>query len=660
MAATIVGVFQPEMHKLITESRVLLVGTGGIGCEVLKNLVLMGFGDLHIIDLDTIEVSNLNRQFLFSKDSVGRPKSHVARESVLKFNPNVNIKAHLGDIMSQSFGTTFFSQFNLVINALDNKKARSHVNRMCLAIDIPLIESGTMGYNGQVEFIKKGLTLCYECLPKPEPKSYPMCTIRNTPKEPIHCIIWAKYLFGQLFGIVEEDVAMDTSLSVPTTVGATDSTIKTKVTAREWAKNNDYDPIMLFKKIFLHDIEYLLSMNAIREKNIIEPLDDSIIDHPRVEYSQEPDTKVLTLAQHFTMFLDSVENIRQKFKDSIGSLVWDKDNDDFMNFIVSSSNIRSEIFNIPYKSHFDIKSMAGNIVPAVATANAIIAGQIVIHALRVLRNNFKRCQSVFLRELPNHKGAIIVKDKLLQKPNTKCTVCSTNGEVILYADCNKFTVKQLHDLVLKQKLNMVEPDLMIESGSLIISSDKDDELDLYDRTLTNVGITDYCKLIAEDYFQNYKITIVFRQKVQNTEEDPEFEISGKVKNNTDNHNINTSDKPADVPNVFLEEEDDCIFVTVLKDNVMFDNGNTELNNTVAAATPVDANVTPAAATVVTQEVETSEEMVVAISEHEVSNDKMTEMINKEHEISNEEVLAFKRKAEGDENISEPKKSRVDE
>jgi len=655
MAATIVGVFQPEMHKLITESRVLLVGTGGIGCEVLKNLVLMGFGDLHIIDLDTIEVSNLNRQFLFSKDSVGRPKSHVARESVLKFNPNVNIKAHLGDIISHSFGTTFFSQFKLVINALDNRKARSHVNRMCIAMDIPLIESGTMGYNGQVEFIKKGLSLCYECMPKSEPKSYPMCTIRNTPKEPIHCIIWAKYLFGQLFGIVEEDVAMDTSVSMSPTVGDTDSTIKTKVTAREWAKNNDYDPMMLFKKIFLYDIEYLLSMDAIREKNIIEPLDDSIIDHPRVEYSQEPDTKVLTLAQHFTMFLDSVENIRQKFKDSIGSLVWDKDNDDFMNFIVSSSNIRSEIFNIPYKSHFDIKSMAGNIVPAVATANAMVAGQIVIHALRILRNNFKRCQSVFLRELPNHKGGVLVKDKLIQKPNPNCTVCSSKGEVILYADCNKFTVKQLHDLVLKQRLNMVEPDLMIECGSLIISSDKDDELDLYDKTLINVGIIDYCKLIAEDYFQNYKITIVFRQKVQKKEEDPEFEISGKVVNTNINHSVNTPDKPADVPSVLLEEEDDCVIITVLKDNEMVDKDNSELNNTVSA-TPVDA----AAATVNAQEVETSGEMVLATSEHEVSDDKMAEVISKEQEMSNEEVLAFKRKAEGDENISEPKKSRVDE
>lgn len=107
--------------------------------------------------------------------------------------------------------------------------ARNHVNRMCLAADIPLIESGTAGYLGQVTVIKKvelftpvmllviisfvcqscpvnvclccpfmdyqGLTECYECQPKPTQKTFPGCTIRNTPSEPIHCIVWAKYLF---------------------------------------------------------------------------------------------------------------------------------------------------------------------------------------------------------------------------------------------------------------------------------------------------------------------------------------------------------------------------------------------------------------------------------------------------------------------------------
>lgn len=70
---------------------------------------------------------------------------------------------------------------------------------MCLAAEIPLIESGTHGYEGQAELIIKGLTKCYECEPKEKPKTFPSCTIRNTPSEPIHCIVWSKNLFKLVF-----------------------------------------------------------------------------------------------------------------------------------------------------------------------------------------------------------------------------------------------------------------------------------------------------------------------------------------------------------------------------------------------------------------------------------------------------------------------------
>lgn len=83
----------------------------------------------------------------------------------------------------------------MVMNALDNRAARNHVNRMCLAANVPLIESGTAGYLGQVTVIKKDLTECYECEPKAAQKTFPGCTIRNTPSELIHCVVWSKHLF---------------------------------------------------------------------------------------------------------------------------------------------------------------------------------------------------------------------------------------------------------------------------------------------------------------------------------------------------------------------------------------------------------------------------------------------------------------------------------
>lgn len=175
-----------------SQSRVLMVGAGGIGCELLKNIVLLGFGEIHVVDLDTIDLSNLNRQFLFRHEHIKKSKALVAKETAQRFNPRVKIIAHHANIKESRFNVEWFSGFNMVFNALDNMEARRHVNKMCLTADIPLIESGTTGFNGQVQVIKKGITACYDCSPKDAPKSFPVCTIRSTPSQPIHCIVWGK------------------------------------------------------------------------------------------------------------------------------------------------------------------------------------------------------------------------------------------------------------------------------------------------------------------------------------------------------------------------------------------------------------------------------------------------------------------------------------
>eukprot|EP00606_Chrysophyceae_sp_TOSAG23-5_P001304 GSChrysophyteH2.ASY1.ANO1.5.1 assembled CDS len=159
-------------------AKVLIVGAGGIGCEILKNMVLMGYRSLELIDLDTIDVSNLNRQFLF------RP---------------------------EHFNVTYFKEFDCVLNALDNVDARRHVNRLCLSAGVPLIDSGSTGYQGQVRPIMKGVTECYECREKPTQKVYPICTIRSTPDKPVHCIVWAKEAYKLMFGNTQESMLYEDS-----------------------------------------------------------------------------------------------------------------------------------------------------------------------------------------------------------------------------------------------------------------------------------------------------------------------------------------------------------------------------------------------------------------------------------------------------------------
>ncbi|RXW12865.1 hypothetical protein EST38_g12989 [Candolleomyces aberdarensis] len=199
------AILGPELYAKLADTHVLLVGAGGIGCELLKNIVLTGFGKITLLDLDTIDLSNLNRQFLFRKKDVKQSKALVAAQTASAFNPNVKILPIHDNIKEPQYDIPWFQQFDLVLNALDNLDARRHVNRMCMAGNVPLVESGTAGYLGQVQPLLKDKTECFDCIPKPTPKTFPVCTIRSTPSQPIHCIVWSKtYLMGQLFGEDED------------------------------------------------------------------------------------------------------------------------------------------------------------------------------------------------------------------------------------------------------------------------------------------------------------------------------------------------------------------------------------------------------------------------------------------------------------------------
>lgn len=121
--------FQPglELRDLIYENaQVLVVGAGGLGCEVLKNLALLRITNIFVIDLDTIELSNLNRQFLFRHKDIGKYKAEVATNFIKNKFPHINIKWSNKKI--QEFTSEFFKQFHVIIGGLDNLEARRWLN----------------------------------------------------------------------------------------------------------------------------------------------------------------------------------------------------------------------------------------------------------------------------------------------------------------------------------------------------------------------------------------------------------------------------------------------------------------------------------------------------------------------------------------------------
>lgn len=129
-ARTLLGA---ETYARVRSAKVLVVGAGGIGCELLKNLVLVGFGNIEIIDLDTIDLSNLNRQFLFRKADIKKSKALVAAAFARHFNPGsgpqaegdvnakgVGIRARHGNIKESENDVEWMKGFDLVLSALDN------------------------------------------------------------------------------------------------------------------------------------------------------------------------------------------------------------------------------------------------------------------------------------------------------------------------------------------------------------------------------------------------------------------------------------------------------------------------------------------------------------------------------------------------------------
>ncbi|XP_056381440.1 SUMO-activating enzyme subunit 2 [Hyla sarda] len=547
MAVT--GALRTELAEAVSSCRLLVVGAGGIGCELLKNLLLTGFTNLDVIDLDTIDVSNLNRQFLFQKKHVGRSKAQVAKESVLQFCPGASITAYHDSIMNAEYDVEFFRKFTLVMNALDNRAARNHVNRMCLAADVPLIESGTAGYLGQVTVIKKGVTECYECQPKPTQKTFPGCTIRNTPSEPIHCIVWAKYLFNQLFG--EEDADQEVSPDTadpeaswePTEAAQRanasneDGDIK-RVSTKQWAKSTGYDPVKLFNKLFKDDIRYLLTMDKLwRKRKPPVPLDWSSLQNSEKDPTEKKnasslvglkDQQVLDVAGYTQLFSQSVETLRDQLskKGDGAELVWDKDDPPAMDFVTAAANIRMYIFSMNMKSRFDIKSMAGNIIPAIATTNAVISGLIVLEGLKILSGNLEQCRTVFLNKQPNPRKKLLVPC-VLDPPNPNCYVCASRPEVTVKLNVHKVTVQTLQDKIIKEKFGMVAPDVQIEDGkgTILISSEEGETEANNNRNLSDFGIRNGTRLQADDFLQDYTLLINVLQS-KDLEKDVEFEVVG--------------------------------------------------------------------------------------------------------------------------------------
>jgi adenylyltransferase/sulfurtransferase len=149
-------------QERLASARVLVVGAGALGNEVIKNLALLGVGHTDVIDLDEVEPSNLSRSVLFRNDDGGKPKAEVAARRAREINPEIRAVAIHGDVITD-LGLGLFADADVVIGCLDNREARLWVNRQCWKVGTPWVDAGIQEIQGVVKVFVPPDSACYEC-----------------------------------------------------------------------------------------------------------------------------------------------------------------------------------------------------------------------------------------------------------------------------------------------------------------------------------------------------------------------------------------------------------------------------------------------------------------------------------------------------------------
>lgn len=149
-------------QEKLRSARVLVIGAGALGNEILKNLALLGFANIVVVDLDSIESSNLSRSILYRASDVGRRKADVAADAVRNIFPEARVHPITANVV-HGLGLGLFAWADVVLAGLDNREARLWINRACWRMNKPWIDGAIEGINGVARMFVAGQPPCYEC-----------------------------------------------------------------------------------------------------------------------------------------------------------------------------------------------------------------------------------------------------------------------------------------------------------------------------------------------------------------------------------------------------------------------------------------------------------------------------------------------------------------
>jgi molybdopterin-synthase adenylyltransferase len=161
----------------LKQAKVLVIGAGGLGSPILQYLASMGVGTLGVVDFDTIELSNLHRQNIYSTEDIGKLKVDVAKVKLSQQNPEININSY-PVLLSEENAATIFSNYDIIVDGCDNFLTRFTVNDICVKMNKPLVYGSILGYEGQVAvFNLQGSKQLRDIFPEPpNAEDVPSCS----------------------------------------------------------------------------------------------------------------------------------------------------------------------------------------------------------------------------------------------------------------------------------------------------------------------------------------------------------------------------------------------------------------------------------------------------------------------------------------------------
>uniref|UniRef100_A0AAZ3SI01 E1 ubiquitin-activating enzyme n=1 Tax=Oncorhynchus tshawytscha TaxID=74940 RepID=A0AAZ3SI01_ONCTS len=444
-----IAVFGSQLQEELAKQRYFLVGAGAIGCELLKNFAMIGLasgeGEVIVTDMDTIEKSNLNRQFLFRPWDVTKMKSETAAAAVKQMNPSIRITGHqnrVGPDTERVYDDDFFESLHGVANALDNVDARMYMDRRCVYYRKPLLESGTLGTKGNVQVVIPFLTESYSSSQDPPEKSIPICTLKNFPNAIEHTLQWARDEFEGLFKQPSENAMqyltdakfLERTLKLPGAqpLEVLEAVYKSLVTdcphswadCVTWARHHWQCQYSNNICQLLHNFppEQLTSSGApfwSGPKRCPHPLEFSTSNHLHMDYVMSVSQLVCPVYgmykhngvyQSVPTFVPRSGSANANVDDNrleelkallpgpeasshfkLTAIDFEKDDDSnfHMDFIVAASNLRAENYHIPPADRHKSKLIAGKIIPAIATTTSAVVGLVCLELIKIVQGHKK-------------------------------------------------------------------------------------------------------------------------------------------------------------------------------------------------------------------------------------------------------------------------------